>query len=65
MKNSWSPEGSHLVAANAVNQTRKTAVILSRGQWNGAPQRDFVGHSRSTTSVVFIIIFISKKKKSI
>ena len=47
----WSPDGSILVSAHAMNGGGPTAQIVDRGSWK--TQRDFVGHKKAVTCTRF------------
>ena len=47
----WSPDGSMLVSAHAMNGGGPTAQIIDRGSWK--TQRDFVGHKKAVTCTRF------------
>jgi WD40 repeat protein len=47
----WSPDGSMLVSAHAMNGGGPTAQIIERGSWNHT--RDFVGHKKAISCVRF------------
>ncbi|ORX96152.1 WD40 repeat-like protein, partial [Basidiobolus meristosporus CBS 931.73] len=48
---SWSPEGSHIAAANAMNGTTPVAAVISRDNWDS--DISLVGHSASVEVVKF------------
>lgn len=47
---SWSPDGSYLVSAHAMNNRGPTAQIVEREGWS--TNMDFVGHRKAVTCVV-------------
>ncbi len=47
----WSPEGSMLVSAHAMNEGGPTAQIFERDSWS--TKKDFVGHKKAVTCVRF------------
>lgn len=47
----WSPDGSILVSAHAMNGGGPTAQIIDRNGWKA--QRDFVGHKKAVSCVRF------------
>ena len=47
----WSPDGSYLVSAHAMNGGGPTAQILERDGWKF--EKDFVGHRKAVTCVRF------------
>ena len=47
----WSPDGSMLVSAHAMNGGGPTAQIIERSTWSTT--RDFVGHKKAISCVRF------------
>ena len=56
----WSPEGSMLVTAHAMNEGGPTAQIIERNGFT--TNRDFVGHKKAITCVRFNPNLIQRKK---
>ena len=50
LRPSWSPDGTYLVSAHAMNNGGPTAQIIERDGWN--TDKDFVGHRKAITCVV-------------
>ena len=46
----WSPDGSFILSAHAMNNSGPTAQIVERDGWQCG--RDFVGHRKAITVVV-------------
>lgn len=46
----WSPDGSYLVSAHAMNGGGPTAQIIERTEWK--TDKDFVGHRKAVVCVV-------------
>ena len=51
MVSGWSPDGSMLVSAHAMNGGGPTAQIIERSTWSTT--RDFVGHKKAISCVRF------------
>ena len=47
----WSPDGSIIVSAHAMNGGGPTAQIVERGTWKA--NRDFVGHKKAVSCARF------------
>ena len=59
----WSPEGSMLVSAHAMNGGGPTAQVVERGgSWK--TQRDFVGHKKAVSCVRFCSSMLERPYKS-
>ncbi len=56
----WSPDGSMLVSAHAMNEGGPTAQIVERETWK--TQKDFVGHKKAVACIRFNSNILHKKK---
>lgn len=52
---SWSPDGSYLVSAHAINNGGPTAQIIERDGWKC--DKDYVGHRKAINCTVILISF--------
>lgn len=56
---SWSPDGEHIIATNALNSKHHIAPVIKRGSWE--TQFDYVGHLGPI--VVSVIFFFPLPRK--
>ena len=57
----WSPDGSIIVSAHAMNGGGPTAQIVERSSWKA--NRDFVGHKKAVSCVRFCSRVFEKTSK--
>ena len=51
----WSPDGTYIVSAHAMNNSGPTAQIVEREGWRAT--MDFVGHRKAVTVVVKSLVY--------